>query len=93
MFFTITYNLSPNTYNLTPYPMTTISVPLRKDNEEKLDELVRSGVGSSRADVMRKALERLAEDEAVETVLRAEKELSEGKVLRGDLRKLLKQFS
>ena len=73
--------------------MTTISVPLRKDNEEKLDELVRSGVGSSRADVMRKALERLAEDEAVEAVLRAERELGEGKVLRGDLRKLLKQFS
>ena len=73
--------------------MTTISVPLRKDNEAKLDELVRSGVGSSRADVMRKALERLAEDEAVETVLRAERELGEGKVLRGDLKQLLKQFS
>ena len=73
--------------------MTTISVPLRKDNEKKLDELVRSGVGSSRADVMRKALDRLAEDEAVEAVLRAERELGEGKALRGDLRKLLKQFS
>lgn len=68
--------------------MTTISVPLRKDNEEKLDELVRSGVGSSRAAVMRKALERLAEDEAVEAVLRAEKE----PVLRGDLRELMKKF-
>ena len=68
--------------------MTTISVPLRKDNEEKLDELVRSGVGSSRADVMRKALERLAEDEAVEAVLRAEKEIS----LRGDLRTLAKKL-
>ena len=68
--------------------MTTISVPLRKDNEEKLDELVRSGVGSSRADVMRKALERLAEDEAVAVVLRAEKELT----LRGDLRTLAKKL-
>ncbi|OGZ09258.1 MAG: hypothetical protein A3D67_01280 [Candidatus Lloydbacteria bacterium RIFCSPHIGHO2_02_FULL_51_22] len=68
--------------------MTTISVPLRKDNEAKLDELVRSGVGSSRADVMRKALERLAEDEAVEAVLRAEKEPT----LRGDLRTLVKKL-
>ncbi len=68
--------------------MTTISVPLRKGNEEKLDELVRSGVGSSRADVMRKALERLAEDEAVEAVLRAEKEPT----LRGDLRTLVKKL-
>ncbi|MBI3019883.1 MAG: ribbon-helix-helix protein, CopG family [Parcubacteria group bacterium] len=68
--------------------MTTISVPLRKDNEEKLDELVRSGVGSSRADVMRKALLRLAEDEAVEAVLRAEKEPT----LKGDLRTLVKKL-
>ena len=68
--------------------MTTISVPLRKDNEEKLDELVRAGVGSSRADVMRKALDRLAEDEAVEAVLRAERE----PVLRGDLRTLMRKI-
>ena len=45
-------------------------------------------MGSSRADVMRKALERLAEDEAVEAVLRAERE----PVLRGDLRELMKKF-
>lgn len=68
--------------------MTTISVPLRKDNEEKLDELVRSGVGSSRADVMRKALERLAEDEAVEAVLRAERE----PVLKGELREIVRKL-
>lgn len=68
--------------------MTTISVPLHKKNEEKLDELVKSGAGSSRADVMRKALERFAEEEAVEAVLQAERE----PVLRGDLRELVKKI-
>mgnify|MGYP001565059505 CR=1 FL=1 len=67
--------------------MATISVPLSKEHHEKLDALIRSGVGSSRAAVMRKALEKLAEDEAVEAVLRAEREPT----LKGDLRKLLKK--
>jgi len=69
--------------------MSTISVPLSKDHEDRLDTLVKQGVGSSRAAVMRKALDKLAEDEAVEAVLRAEREVSEGKILKGDLRKLL----
>ena len=69
--------------------MTTVTVPLSKEHENRLDALVKQGVAQSRAGVMRKALEKLAEDEAVETVLRAEREVSLGKVLRGDLRKLL----
>ena len=72
--------------------MSTISVPLSKDHEERLDTLVKSGVGPSRAAVMRKALEKLAEDEAVETVLRAEREVSNGKILKGNLRKLLEMW-
>ncbi len=69
--------------------MSTISVPLNKDLEDSLDTLVREGVGSSRADVMRKALTRLAQEEAVNAVLRAQKEVSEGKILRGDLRTII----
>ncbi|MBI2175147.1 MAG: hypothetical protein HYU35_00200 [Parcubacteria group bacterium] len=72
--------------------MTTISVPLRKKQEEQLEGLIKSGVGSSRADVMRRALERLSEEEAVAAVLRAEQEIAEKKVLRGDLKKLLKKM-
>ena len=69
--------------------MTTISVPLNKEGEARLDELVRNGVASNRAAVMRKALDKLAEDEAVEAVLRAEREVSDGRILRGDIRKIL----
>ena len=73
--------------------MSTISVPLSKEGEERLDTLIRQGVGSSRADVMRKALDRLAEEQAIAVVLEAEKELHDGKkFLSGDLRKLLKKM-
>ena len=68
--------------------MTTISVPLDSKLSGYLDELVQKS-GATRAAVMRKALERMAEDEAVSAVLTAEQELRDGKVLRGDLRKLL----
>lgn len=68
--------------------MATISVPLSAELENRLDALVSSGVGSSRADVMRRALAKLAEDEAVNVVLRAQRE----PVIRGDIRDLLTQI-
>ncbi len=71
--------------------MSTISVPLSKEHEARLYHLVKQGVAPSRAAVMRKALEKLDEDEAVNAVLQAEQELRDGKVLTGDLRDLLKR--
>ena len=68
--------------------MSTISVPLNSKLELSLDYLVKSGVASNRAAVMRRALERLTEDEAVAAVLRAEREPT----LRGDLRDLMKKI-
>lgn len=68
--------------------MGTISVPLDKAQEDALDTLVKGGAGANRADVMRKALQRLAEAEAVEAVLRASREPS----LKGDLRALAKKL-
>ena len=68
--------------------MSTISVPLSEELVAHLDQLV-AHTGTTRASVMRKALEKLAEDEAVEAVLRAEREIAEGKILRGDIRKIL----
>lgn len=72
--------------------MTTISVPLTSNLEEAVNNLVKSGYGSNKADVIRRAITRLAEEEAVQTVLRAEQEISMGKGLSGDLRKLAKQI-
>lgn len=69
--------------------MTTISVPLSPKLQEQLDSLVAEGVGNNRADVMRRALEWFAEEEAVNAVLKAEHEVSAGKVLRGNAKDIL----
>jgi Arc/MetJ-type ribon-helix-helix transcriptional regulator len=68
--------------------MTTLSVPLNKNLEEIVNSFVRRGFAPNKAEVMRKALIFLAEEEAVQDVLRAEKE----PVLRGDLRELMKKI-
>ena len=41
---------------------------------------------------VKKSCPRLSEDEAVETVLRAQREISLGKGLKGDLRELMKKI-
>ena len=69
--------------------MATISVPLSPQLEERLDSLVADGAGSNRADVMRRALEHFAEEDAINAVLKAEREVSQGKILRGNPRKIL----
>jgi len=69
--------------------MATISVPLSPELQHRLDTLVAEGIGNNRADVMRRALERFAEEEAINAVLKAEHEVKSGKVLRGDARQIL----
>lgn len=70
--------------------MTTISVPLTLRQEETLKNMLRSGYASSKADVMRKAFMRAAEEEAVNAVLEAERD---PRILRGDLRSLARKLS
>ena len=72
--------------------MSTISVPLTPKLEVMLNNLIEGGVGETKAQVMRKALARLAEEEIVREILQAEKELEAGLILRGDLRKLAKKI-
>lgn len=72
--------------------MTTLSVPLPAHLDELVKRLAKQR-GSNKAQIVRQALELLAEEEAVQAVLKAERELSEGKLLKGDLRKLAKKFS
>ena len=67
--------------------MATISVPLSAELEHQLDNLVAQGVGSNRADVMRRALDRLAEEETIQAILQAQREST----LYGDLDDLLKK--
>ncbi len=68
--------------------MTTLSVPLTADLIKQIDQLVQSGVGANKADVMRKALKFFAEEQAVQAVLRARTEPS----LEGDLDELVSKI-
>lgn len=68
--------------------MTTVSVPLPDEMLRAIDMLIRQGVASNKADAIRKAIQKYLEDQAVEAVLRAEKEPT----LYGDLDELAKQL-
>ena len=68
--------------------MSTISVPLTSKLESALDNLIRSGFANNKAEVMRKALTRVSEDEAILVLLKSEQEVKDGLILRGDLREL-----
>ncbi len=70
--------------------MSTISVPLDSKSESALNNLIRSGFRDNKAAIMREALTRLSEEEAVLALLKSQQEVKEGKVFKGDLRKLLK---
>ncbi len=66
--------------------MSTLSVPLTPELEAFIKMQVKSGHASNKADVVRRALTKFSEDEAVRAVLDAAMEPT----LRGDLRTLAK---
>jgi Arc/MetJ-type ribon-helix-helix transcriptional regulator len=68
--------------------MSTLSVPISQGHETFIDEMIQRGVAPTKAEVVRQALTRFAEDQAVEAVQRAEQEIRDGKTLRGNLRHL-----
>ncbi len=70
--------------------MTTISVPITKEQKKFVEARVQSGKAANVAHAVRQALQLLEEDEAVAQVLRAEQEVAAGKGLRGNLDTLLR---
>jgi Arc/MetJ-type ribon-helix-helix transcriptional regulator len=72
--------------------MSMLSVPLTPELEKKIVELVENGVAVNKADLARKAIEYFAEQQAIEDVLAAEREMEEGKFLKGDLDELAKKI-
>lgn len=68
--------------------MSTLSVPLTPELEEEIKKLVKAGFAPNKASVVRRAIERLAEEEAVEAVLKAQRE----PMLKGDIRDLMKKI-
>lgn len=72
--------------------MSTLSVPLTPKLEEFINDQVKSGRAANKADVVRRALTALSEEEAISAVLEGQREVREGKILRGDIRELMKKF-
>lgn len=68
--------------------MTTLSVPLPSDLLMALETLVKQGKAPNKATAMREALRLYIEQQAVEDVLKAEREPT----LHGDLDDLLKRI-
>ena len=72
--------------------MTTLSVPISSELESFINKMVKDGRAANKADVVRKALRQLSEDEVVERVIRAQREYLAGKGMKGDLRDLMKKI-
>ena len=72
--------------------MSTLSVPISQNIENFIEDVIHRGIAPNKAEVVRQALVRYAEEQAVEAVLRSEHEANEGKILRGDLKDLMKKM-
>jgi Arc/MetJ-type ribon-helix-helix transcriptional regulator len=72
--------------------MATITVPINKDLEIFIEEEVTRGEKESKAHLVRYALERLREERALSRIEEARRDIKEGRVYSGDLRKLLKKI-
>ncbi len=72
--------------------MSTLSVPLTPRLEEFIKSQVKSGRASNKADVVRRALVAMEEEEAIQAILISQREVREGRILRGDLRTLMKKY-
>lgn len=70
--------------------MSTISIPLPADLEKSLGQYIKKNNIDSKASVVRQALYEFLENEAVMSVLKSEQEVKEGKIVRGDLKNILK---
>ncbi len=73
--------------------MAILSTPLTPQLEEFVALYVKRGRAANKAEVVRKALRLLADEEAILDILQAEREINNGKILRGDLRMLAKKIT
>ncbi len=72
--------------------MTTITIPLNNDLNDFVEEQVKLGNASSKAELVRRAIIKYKEDEFINAVLKAKQEIKEGKVLTGTLDDLAQGF-
>lgn len=72
--------------------MSTITVPISKELENFIEEEIVYGTSETKAGLVRYALSRLQEERALSRLDEAEKDISEGRVYKGNLESLLKKM-
>lgn len=72
--------------------MSTITVPISKEIEDFIEEEISSGLGETKAGLVRYALSRLQEERALSRLQEAELDIKQGRVYKGDLKALLKKM-
>lgn len=72
--------------------MTTVTIPLNEKLNNFINEQVRIGNASSKADLIRRAIISFKENEFINSILKAKQEIKDGKALKGDLDELALGF-
>ena len=72
--------------------MTTISIPITSELNEFINEQIRLGKASSKAEFIRRAIKRFKEEEFIRDILEAQQDVKNGRVFRGNLDKLAEGF-
>lgn len=72
--------------------MTNISIPLNSKLNDYINEQVRLGKVSSKAELVRQAIIKYKEEEFIQSIREAQQEIKDGKGLIGDLDELAKGF-
>jgi Arc/MetJ-type ribon-helix-helix transcriptional regulator len=72
--------------------MTTISIPINDSLNDFIDEQVRLGNSSSKADLIRRAIIRYKEEIFIQSIMEAREDVRKGRVFTGDLDKLAEGF-
>lgn len=68
--------------------MSTLSIPLPDEMVNQIKSLIKQGAASNMSDFVRKALQQYLEEQAVQTILKADKEPN----LKGDIDELAKKL-
>ncbi len=72
--------------------MTTITIPITAELNNFINNQVKLGEASSKADLVRRAIQNMKEDVFIRQILEAKAEAKAGKLLKGDLDQLSKGF-
>ncbi len=72
--------------------MGVITVPVSKHQDKFIKRLVQSGKAANKAHALRMAIDLLEQEEALQSVLRAEADVRAGRVFTGNLDELAKKI-